>query len=133
MTSLAWPDLPTISAVFVDDPPLAGSAVEAELGQAGEGFHRGRGIGYRYGHPAIGERGWKQVSDLARVVAVRPGELDERRPVVPGDEPERSPVGDPLSGQHVQGQPGGDQGRRRYVAAGMSRPIVHLVILPVMT
>src|SRR5690349_9775878 len=43
------------------------------------------------GHMALPGR-LEQISDLARVVAVQPGEFDERWPVVPTDEPERGPA-----------------------------------------
>jgi hypothetical protein len=98
----------------------------------GEGFHRGRGIGRRYGYAAFGERSWEQVSDLARVVAVQPSEFDERWSAVPLTSQNAAQRGIRSARQHVQGQPGGDQGRRGYVAAGRSGPIAHLVIVPVM-
>jgi len=101
------------------------------LGEVGEGLHRGGGILGRHDGTTVGQCRWKQVPDLAGIVAVQTGELDERWPVVPVDQPERRTPWDALRGQHVKRQPCGDQHRRGYGVASMSGPIVHKVIVPV--
>jgi len=94
-------------------------------------LHRGSGIRGWHDGITVGQCRWEQVPDLAGIVAVQTGELDERCPVVPVDQPERRPPGDALRGQHVKRQPCDDQRRRGYFAASMSGPIVHTLSCPV--